>query len=50
MADRPIDVWDVESFDPELTAYLAHHADPMAAYYERSNQIFLDHDMATPER
>ena len=44
MADRPIDVWDVESFDPKLTAYLAHHADLMAAYYARSNQIFLDHD------
>lgn len=44
MADRPIDAWDVESFDPELTAYLARHADLMAAYYARSNQIFLDHD------
>lgn len=44
MADRPIDVWDAQSFDPALTAHLAAHADLMAAYYARSNQIFLDHD------
>lgn len=44
VADLPIDVWDVESFDPELAAHLAQHADLMAAYYARSNQIFLDHD------
>ena len=44
VADRPIDVWDVESFDPELTACLAHHTDLTAACYARSNQIFLDHD------
>ncbi len=30
VADRPIDVWDVESFGPELTACLTEHADPMA--------------------
>lgn len=45
MADRPIDVWDVETFDPELTACLTEHADLMAAYYARSNRIFLDHDL-----
>lgn len=45
MADRPIDVWDAGSFDPALTACLAQHADLMAAYYARSNQIFLDHDL-----
>lgn len=44
MAGRPIDVWDVETFDPELTACLTEHADLTAAYYARSNKIFLDHD------
>lgn len=45
MAGRLIDVWDVETFDPELTACLTEHADLMAAYYARSNKIFLDHDL-----
>jgi hypothetical protein len=44
VADAPIDVWDVETFDPELAARLAAHADLMAAYHARANQIFLDHD------
>lgn len=45
MAGRPIDVWDVETFDPELTACLTEHADLMAAYYARSNRISLAHDL-----
>jgi len=39
-----IDVWDVETFDPELIDCLAAHADLIAAYHARANRIFLDHD------
>jgi hypothetical protein len=45
MADPPIDVWDVETFDPELTALLTANADLMKAYYARSQEIFLAHDL-----
>lgn len=45
LAARLIDVWDVETFGPELTACLTEHADLMAGYYARSNKILLDHDL-----
>lgn len=44
MAEPLIDVWDVETFDPALTACLAENTDLMAAYHARANTIFLDHD------
>jgi hypothetical protein len=42
---RLIDVWDAQSFDPELTALLHDHLDVITAYVARDREIFLAHEL-----
>ncbi|RWX04969.1 hypothetical protein EHI45_30970 [Rhizobium leguminosarum] len=44
MTQRPIDVWNVETFDKNLTAVLEKNADLIQAYMETDRQIFLAYD------
>lgn len=51
MNDKPIDVWDLETFDPDLIAVLAAEADTVRSYMVRDHEIFLAHDLGRgPER
>jgi hypothetical protein len=45
LAGRLIDVWDAQSFDPELTARLHDHLDVITAYVARDREIFLAHEL-----
>lgn len=45
MTSRPIDVWDVETFDPALTALLRGEAELIRDYMVTDHQIFLAHDL-----
>jgi hypothetical protein len=45
LAGRLIDVWDAQSFDPELTALLHDHLDVITAYVARDREIFLAHEL-----
>jgi len=42
---KPIDVWDVRTFDPALIALLEASADLVRDYLETDRQIFLSHDL-----
>ncbi len=44
VTSRLIDVWNAETFDPELTTFLNRHSDLAFGYYETDRQIFLTHD------
>lgn len=44
MTSRPIDVWDVETFDPALTALLQENAKLIRDYMEAERRILVDHD------
>lgn len=44
MNDSLIDVWDLETFDPELIAILAAEAGTIRSYMIRDHEIFLAHD------
>jgi hypothetical protein len=47
----PIDVWNVETFDAELTALLLADADMVRAYMDRDLEIFRTYENATgPDR
>ncbi len=43
-APKTIDVWDVQTFDPELTSWLEAHAGLVCSYLEMDDKIFLSHD------
>jgi hypothetical protein len=45
LARHLIDVWDAQSFDPELTAQLHDHLDVITAYVARDREIFLAHEL-----
>ncbi len=45
MNAAPIDVWDLATFDPELTGRLTPHAGLVADYFARDHAIFLGHDL-----
>src|SRR5258706_4310853 len=45
MNDQLIDVWDLDTFDPELIAILAAEADTIRSYMIRDHEIFLAHDL-----
>jgi hypothetical protein len=40
-----IDVWDVQTFDFELIAFLEEHVDVVRDYLKTDHQIFLSHDL-----
>lgn len=46
-AQRPIDVWDVESFDPALRAHLDVHADVIRDYRAESHRLFEERERQT---
>lgn len=45
MVAKPIDVWDVGTFDPALIAHLESEADLIRKYLETDHEIFLSHDL-----
>lgn len=45
MASGLIDVWDVKTFDEDLTAVLANAADLVRKYLTTEDSIFLSHDL-----
>jgi hypothetical protein len=45
VAAKPIDIWDVGTFDSALIALLEAEADLIRNYLETDRQIFLFHDL-----
>ena len=45
MTSNQFDVWDVETFDPALTARLEAHASLIREYMTADHQITLAHDL-----
>lgn len=45
MTAPPIDLWNAETFDPELLARLRPHENLMVDYYRRDDEITLSHDL-----
>ncbi len=45
VTSKPIDVWDVETFDPALTALLRSGAELVRDYMVTDHRIFLAHDL-----
>lgn len=43
---RPIDVWDVATFDPDLVSVLSRNSDLIRDYLATEDRIFLAHDYA----
>lgn len=41
----PIDVWNMETFDPELASLLTRNAELIRAYMLEDQKIFLDYDL-----
>jgi len=41
----PIDVWDVSTFDSELTVFLRARAGLIQAYMEKEHEIVISHDL-----
>jgi hypothetical protein len=48
VAVKPIDVWDVRSFDSALIALLESRVDLMRDYLETKRQNFLSYDLGRP--
>ena len=44
MPGKPIDVWNLDTFDRPLLAILEAHADLIRSYTIKENDIFLEHD------
>lgn len=49
MCTRPIDVWDMRTFDPSLLTELEAHTQLVRDYMQRDQQIFLAHDLGRSE-
>lgn len=47
MAGDAIDIWDVTTFDPELTATLAESADLIASYWSEDARLFREREAQT---
>ena len=45
--DPPIDVWDIETYDPELRALLEGEAELIASYWNTGRQIWLEREAQT---
>lgn len=46
-ADQWIDVWDVETFDPELRAVLDDHSELIRSYWRESRRLFDEREAQT---
>ena len=45
MPGKPIDVWNLDTFDRQLRSILENHADLIRSYNIKEQEIFLEHDL-----